>query len=223
MASKKAILNIHLFMEKEKYVPKDNNPNNENDVMNGNENMIKIFDQEPITDATITISNLDDPNSRYKVYPNSKGIYEYMTKPGEYKIEITKKDCEKIVEKIKIQCGLNTKNIKLNPAKHCDLIVQVLEYSEYSLLSDKNESLNKFKNKEDEKENSNIITEPVRNAEIQIFKNSNDLLVEGITNRKGIMKYLVDKNENNLSIKVNKHGYFRAERFFKRNNTMKRK
>lgn len=218
---KKAILNIHLFMEKEKYVPKDNNPNNENDVMNGNENMIKIFDQEPITDATITISNLDDPNSRYKVYPNSKGIYEYMTKPGEYKIEITKKDCEKIVEKIKIQCGLNTKNIKLNPAKHCDLIVQVLEYSEYSLLSNKNDSINKFKNKEDEEENSNIITEPVRNAEIQIFKNSNDLLVEGITNRKGIMKYLVDKNENNLSIKVNKHGYFRAERFFKRNNTMK--
>lgn len=29
------------------------------------------------------------------------------------------------------------------------------------------------------------------------------------------MKYLVDKNENNLSIKVNKHGYFRAERFLK--------
>ena len=35
------------------------------------------------------------------------------------------------------------------------------------------------------------------------------------------MKYLVDKNSNNLTIKVNKHGYFRAERFFKKNNTMK--
>ena len=35
------------------------------------------------------------------------------------------------------------------------------------------------------------------------------------------MTYLVDKNSNNLSIKVNKHGYFRAERFFKKNNTMK--
>ena len=127
---KKAILNIHLFMEKEIYVKNENVENNENNVINGNENMIKRYDQEPVIDATITISTVDDPNSKYKVYPNPKGIYEYMTKPGEYKIEITKKDCEKIVEKIKIQCGLNTKNIKLNPAKHCDLIVQVLEYSE---------------------------------------------------------------------------------------------
>ena len=35
------------------------------------------------------------------------------------------------------------------------------------------------------------------------------------------MTYLVDKNSNNLTIKVNKHGYFRAERFFKKNNRMK--
>ena len=35
------------------------------------------------------------------------------------------------------------------------------------------------------------------------------------------MKYLVDKNSNNLTIKVNKHGYFRAERFFKKNINMK--
>ena len=81
----------------------------------------------------------------------------------------------------------------------------------------------KLKKKKDDNEDSNskISTKPVRNAEIQIFKNSNDLLIEGITNRKGLMKYLVDKNENNLSIKVNKHGYFRAERFFKKNSNLK--
>ena len=221
---KKAILNIHLFMEKEIYVKNDNVENNENNVINGNENMIKRYDQEPVIDATITISTVDDPNSKYKVYPNSKGIYEYMTKPGEYKIEITKKDCEKIVEKIKIQCGLNTKNIKLNPAKHCDLIVQVLEYSEidqFKFNKIKKENEKKEEEEDNEDNNSKISTKPVRNAEIQIFKNSNDLLIEGITNRKGIMKYLVDKNENNLSIKVNKHGYFRAERFFKKNSNLK--
>ena len=236
---KKAILHIHLFMEKEIYVPNENNNiDNENNIVNGNENMIKKYDQEPITDATITISTADDPNSRYKVYPNMKGIYEYMTKPGEYKLEIIKQDCEKIVEKIKIQCGLNTKNIKLNPAKHCDLVVQVLEYSEidntkneykqksYKEFCKVNTGNNEEEQQQDLKEEdyndmSKIITKPVRNAEIQIFKNSNDLLVEGITNRKGIMKYLVDKNENNLSIKVNKHGYYRAERFFKKNNNMK--
>ena len=221
---KKAILNIHLFMEKEIYVKNENAENNENNVINGNENMIKQYDQEPVTDATITISTVDDPNSKYKVYPNSKGIYEYMTKPGEYKIDITKKDCEKIVEKIKIQCGLNTKNIKLNPAKHCDLIVQVLEYSEidqFKFNKIKKENEKKEEEEDNEDNNSKISTKPVRNAEIQIFKNSNDLLIEGITNRKGIMKYLVDKNENNLSIKVNKHGYFRAERFFKKNSNLK--
>ena len=220
---KKAILNIHLFMEKEMYIPsKDNDENNKNNVINGNENMIKNYDLEPIIDASITISTADDPNSKNKVYPNTKGIYEYMTKPGEYKIEIIKNDCEKIVEKIKIQCGLNTKNIKLNPSKHCDLVVQVLEYSEidnpkfFPIKKDK-----ETENDDDDDSQSKIVTKPVRNAEIQIFKNSNDLLVEGITNRKGIMKYLVNKNENNLSIKVSKHGYFRAERFFKKNSNLK--
>ena len=220
---KKAILNIHLFMEKEVYVPSGDN--NENNVENGKENVVKNYEAEPITDATITISTVDDPNSKYKVYPNNKGIYEYMTKPGEYKIEITKKDCEKIVEKIKIQSGLNTKNIKLNPSKHCDLVVQVLEYNEiennFQMKNSKKKEGEEGKEESEDDNNSKIITKPVRNAEIQIFKTSNDLLVEGITNRKGIMKYLVDKNENNLSIKVNKHGYFRAERFFNKNSNMK--
>ena len=35
------------------------------------------------------------------------------------------------------------------------------------------------------------------------------------------MKYVVDKNENNLLIKISKTGYYRVERVFKRNNNMK--
>ena len=200
---KKAILNIHLYMKKETI----------NDD-NGNNKPQNNLDLEVIKDANVTISKADDPNSRYKVYPNEKSIYEYMTTTGEYKLEIIRENCEKAVEKIKIQSGLNTKNIELFPAKHCDLIVQVLEYNEYDF--------NKVDiNKIEEGDNSSIITTPVRNAEVQIFRNSDELLVEGITNRKGLMNYLVDKNSNNLTIKVNKHGYFRAERFFKKNNTMK--
>ena len=85
---------MHLFMEKEILVPrknihknnenKENKENNENSRVNGNENMTKIYDQEPVTDATITISTADYPNSKYKVYPNLKGIYKYMIKPGEH-------------------------------------------------------------------------------------------------------------------------------------------
>ena len=201
---KKAILNIHLYMKKELI-------NDEN----GNNKPQSNLDLEVIKDANVTISKADDPNSRYKVYPNEKSIYEYMTTTGEYKLEIIRENCEKAVEKIKIQSGLNTKNIELFPAKHCDLIVQVLEYNEYDFSK---VDINKLG---EEEEKSNIITTPVRNAEVQIYRNSDELLVEGITNKKGLMTYLVDKNSNNLTIKVNKHGYFRAERFFKKNNTMK--
>ena len=217
---KKAILNIHLYMKKEIN-------NNKNQIENGNNNKKDELDIDVIKDAMVTISKADDPNSRYKVYPNNVGVYEYMTTPGEYKLEIVRDDCEKTVDKVKIQSGLNTKNIELFPAKHCDLIVQVLEYNEYNYEDLINKNLEKLESKDIEKqsdkneEKSKILTEPVRNAEVQIFRNSDELLVEGITNRKGLMTYLVDKNSNNLSIKVNKHGYFRAERFFKKNNTMK--
>ena len=209
---KKAILNIHVFMRKE--ITKNNQ------IENGNNNA-QSLDLEVINDANVTISKGDDPNSRYKVYPNDKSIYEYMTTPGEYKLEIIKDNCERVVEKIKIQSGLNTKNIELFSAKHCDLILQVLEYNEYNINDMIKKDLKKYEEENKEEEKSNIITTPVRNAEIQIFKNSDELLFEGITNRKGLMTYLVDKNSNNLTIKVNKHGYFRAERFFKKNNTMK--
>ena len=67
----------------------------------------------------------------------------------------------------------------------------------------------------------NIYIEPVRNAEIEIIKEGNEVLAEGITNKRGIMKYLVDKNENNLLIKITKTGYYRVERVFKRNSNMK--
>ena len=258
-----AILNIHLYTEKEKVFSNEQNGNDNNinnDINNNRDNRIirppssnqrrrvnnnneqyEIrYEQEPIISGSINISDADDPNSRYKVYPNSKGIYEYKTVPGEYKLEVYNEDYEKIVMKILLKCGLNTINIKLKQEKDCDLKVQVLEYNEYSTGINNNYAENYINhlysnyqnnndaNEELEKNNiikniseENIYIQPVRNAEIQIFKNSNDLLVEGITNRKGIMKYLVEKNENNLTVKVTKNGYFRAERFFKRNNNMK--
>ena len=261
-----AILNIHLYTEKEKKVPiekngmenkgNDDNINNNkekklvrpsssnqrrkpNNNGNDNENYEIRLDQEPILTGSINISNANDPNSRYKVHPNKKGIYEYKTLPGEYKLEVYNEDYEKIVMKILLKSGLNTLNIKLKQEKYCDLRIQVLEYNEYNFgnnnnyyynanysahLKDNNEEA--YDNEESDKNNINknsnfdrIFIEPVRNAEIQIFKGSN-LLDEGITNRKGIMEYLVEKNENDLSIKVSKNGYFRAERFFKRNNNM---
>ena len=269
-----AILNIHLYTEKEKSekpAPKlyngmqdNNNSPSSNIVIPGQEKKLirppssnqrrknplpnidntneMRFEQEPISTGSINISNAEDPNSRYKVYPNGKGIYEYKTTPGEYKLEVTNDDYEKIVMKVLLKSGLNTINIKMKQEKCCDLKIQVFEYNEYGdnynnyyLMNNiNNENENKKENQEqnenenqieEEKNNKiledNIYIEPVRNAEIQIIKDCNEILVEGITNKRGIMKYVVDKNENNLLIKISKTGYYRVERVFKRNNNMK--
>ena len=265
----KAILNIHLYTEKEKTdnIVQNNGiennynsniimPNQERKIVrppssnqrrrNPNiENNSEIrYEQEPILTGSINISNAEDPNSRYKVHPNGNGIYEYKTTPGEYKLEVTNKDYEKIVMKVLLKSGLNTINIKMKQEKGCNLKIQVFEYNEYPendsnnyyLMNNPNELESKKENKETQNENQgeeeknsnmnknpedNIYIEPVRNAEIEIYKEGNELLVEGITNKKGVMKYLVDKNENNLLIKVSKSGYYRVERVFKRNNSLK--
>ena len=190
---KKAILNILLYKEIDILDPNNSNTNN-----------IKK-DQIPINNSLITISDADDPNSRYQV-TKSQGVYKYKTQPGEYKLEIETKDFEREVRKIKLNPGLNTLNIKLNPDKNCELEIEVLEY---------NEIFNEEKNNED------IDLLPVRNAKVLIYKNSQNLLMEGITNKKGLFKYLVDKNDNNLSIKISKEGFFKSERFFKKNSSMK--
>ena len=265
-----AILNIHLYTEKERSVPKQNNgieyntnynnniiipnPNNQNQdrkiirppssnqrrknpMLNDTSEM--RLEQEPISTGSINISNAEDPNSRYKVYPNGKGIYEYKTTPGEYKLEVTNDDYEKIVMKVLLKSGLNTINIKMKQEKCCNLKIQVFEYNEYPenyyLMNNINEEEAKKDNKEpnenmnqnEEEKTSNkpvddnIYIESVRNAEIEIIKEGNEVLAEGITNKRGIMKYLVDKNENNLLIKITKTGYYRVERVFKRNSNMK--
>ena len=259
----KAILNIHLYTEKEKIENIQNNgiENNNNNIIIPNqerkivrppssnqrrrnpniENNSEVrFEQEPILTGIINISNAEDPNSRYNVPPNGKGIYEYKTTPGEYKLEITNDDYEKIVMKVLLKSGLNTVNIKMKPEKCCNLKIQVFEYNEYNenennyyLMNNLNETESKKESKQNQNENqveddknkipedNNIFIEPVRNAEIEIYKEGNELLVEGITNKKGVMKYLVDKNENNLLIKVSKTGYYRVERVFKRNSNLK--
>ena len=117
-----AILNVHLYTEKERPIAQENNgiDFNYNSNTNYNNNIIipgqekKMIrppssnqrrksqeineirlEQEPISTGNINISNAEDQNSRYKVYPNGKGIYEYKTTPGEYKLEVTNDDYEK--------------------------------------------------------------------------------------------------------------------------------
>ena len=132
-------------------------------------------------------------------------MYRYKTQPGEYKLEIDTKDYERDIRKIKLKSGLNRINIKLNPDKNCELSIEVLE-------------INEVVEKESNQKDIDLI--PVRNAKVQIYKNSSVLLMEGITNRKGLINYFVDKNDNNLSIKIAKEGYFKSERIFRKYSSM---
>ena len=136
-------------------------------------NEINKKDQIPINTSVITISDADDPNSRYQV-TRSNGMYRYKTQPGEYKLEIDTKDYERDIRKIKLKSGLNRINIKLNPDKNCELSIEVLE-------------INEVVEKESNQKDIDLI--PVRNAKVQIYKNSSVLLMEGITNRKGLINY----------------------------------
>ena len=69
---------------------------------------------------------------------------------------------------------MNRINIKLNPDKNCELSIEVLE-------------INEVVEKESNQKDIDLI--PVRNAKVQIYKSSDDLLMEGITNKKGFLKY----------------------------------
>ena len=179
-----AILNIHLYSEKEnktngKNIPitKNNNilmpnstlgkdkkiirPPSSNQRRNNINNNDEIkFDQEPILTGNINISNAEDPNSRYKVPADGKGIYVYKTVPGDYKLEVTNDDYEKVVMKVSLKRGLNTINIKLKPEKCCDLKIQVFEYNEYNYNygiyynnNEKKESQEQNEKNENENEN----------------------------------------------------------------------
>ena len=223
MHQTRSIFQIHVYMEEKKLVPKENGngENQNNDGNNNNDNgndFVEEIDQIPITTANITICDIQNPNSKYQIKLNSQNIYEYKTEPGEYKVVIQNKDCETLQMKVKLEKGLNEKNFKLQPQKACELTLIVKEY--YEKDEEETEEGTNLENQDNEKEEGFSII-PVRNAEVQIIKNPDILLIEGITNRKGLMNYEIGKDDNNLSIIVTKFGYFPSQRTFNRNEDIK--
>ena len=218
MHQTRSIFLVHVWIEEVRKVPinngKQNNQNQQNENQkneNGNPQEYALeYDQIPINSANITICKIENPNSKYEIKLNSQKIYEYKTDPGEYKIVIENKDCETLQMKVKLEKGLNEKNFKLQPQKACDLTLRVKEYYQ-------NEEEDTEEGTNVENQNEEIEIRPVRNAEVKIFKNPDILLIEGITNRNGLMKYEIGKDDNSLSIVVNKFGYFPAQRYFTRN------
>ena len=197
---------------------KNNNNNNNN---NNGQNIEEVEEEISILTADVLISEISNPNSKFQVVNMGNGEYEFKTEPGDYKIMINNKDFEPISVKIQLIKGHNIVPIEIFPEKHCELTITVFELidkknSEESSSENNNNNNN---NNNEEIDESNFT--PLRNAEIKIFKEDNDLLTEGISNRIGILNYLIDKNDDNLSVIINKFGYVSSQRFFKRNKSMK--
>jgi len=207
----------------------NNNNNNNNNIQNYNnninnnngQNIEEVEEEISILTADVLISEISNPNSKFQVTNMGNGIYEFKTEPGDYKIMINNKDYEPISLKIQLIKGLNIVPIEIFPEKHCELTIKVIELidKKNSDESSSDNNNNNNNNNSDEIDDSNFT--PLRNAEIKIFKEDNDLLTEGISNRIGILKYLIDKNDDNLSVIINKFGYVSSQRFFKRNKSMK--
>ena len=222
----KATINIHLYTETEVPCQEETNPTQQNQQQLTDEKETKPttdhqeqqnnIEITPITSSSITLTNINT-STRYSIVPNKKGLYEFKTEPGYYKIEIYDKDYESITKKITLSRGLNTINIKLTPERMCDINIKVVAYNFDKEEEEKDEE---EKQQQQEEQKSQPFT-PIQNAEVSIFKGTSDLLGEGITDKSGKMIFTADTNENSLSILVNKIGYYSAQRFFSRNKEMK--
>ena len=205
---------------------------------------LEIDDKNPIKTAKITLTDINNPSIKFIIPLNNEGYYKFKTEPGEYKLEIYNKDCEKKTKKITLIQGYNELVEKLFYQKPCHLNLEICELvendfdetqdtsqknndtknneinnsNENNENKDKNENQDKNESNNENKENIDII--PICNAEIKIFENPDTLLVEGLSNKKGNFSYLIGKDDNNLTIIINKFGYFPAERYFSRNDTL---
>ena len=141
-------------------------------------------------------NDIDDKESKIKINEKSNGIFEYMILPGKYLLEVSKNNYETVRKFINLEKGYNNFNIEMFTEKICNLKISVFNYEKF----------------QDE------IYEPIQSVEISIFKNSNEVICEGITDKKGEMIYIVTKGEDFLTVVVNKLNYYPVQRQFIRSN-----
>ena len=164
----------------------------------GNEDQVHI-DKCQVTLKTCKAENLEDHNDekeiKIKIEEKRKGIFEHMVKAGRYLLEVTRDNYEIVRKFCDLERGLNSVNIEMVKEKSCLLTIHAYNFEKYI--------------EED--------YEPVRNCEVTIYKNSREVLCEGITDKKGEMTYEVSKDDDFLTVIVSKLNYRRTQRVFIRN------
>ena len=168
----------------------------------------EINSKEPIhlSNSKVTLKKIEgknnDPNNQHDKNlnheinleikeSNKSGIFEHTVPPGDYILQVEKPNYEKTKKLVSLKRGLNTINIEMSIERYFNLQIIVYDYENFS--------------------------SPIHNADIVIYKNSDEILEESITNKKGEFNYIVDKGIDFLTIVVDKMDFFPAQRIFERN------
>ena len=143
--------------------------------------------------------NNDDDNMEKKIKIDEKlntpGIFEHTVTPGRYLLEVEKYNYETIRKFIELEKGANTINIEMSIERCSNLHIIVYNYEKFQ-------------------EESYI---PIHNVDVVIFKNSNEILEESITDKKGEVSYIVNKGLDFLTVVVSKLGYYPVQRVYIKN------
>ena len=143
--------------------------------------------------------NNDDDNMEKKIKIDEKlntpGIFEHTVTPGRYLLEVEKYNYETIRKFIELEKGANTINIEMSIERCSNLHIIVYNYEKFQ-------------------EESYI---PIHNVDVVIFKNSNEILEESITDKKGEVSYIVNKGLDFLTVVASKLGYYPVQRVYIKN------
>ena len=151
----------------------------------GNDDQVHVGKCQ-VTLKTCKAENIEEPNDekeiKIKIEERREGIFEHMVKTGRYLLEVSKDNFETVRKFCDLERGLNSVNVEMVKEKNCPLTIHVFNFEKYV----------------------DGALEGIKNCEVTIYKNSREILCEGITNKKGEMTYIVTKNEDFLTIVINK-------------------
>ena len=161
----------------------------------GNDDQVHVGKCQ-VTLKTCKAENIEEHNDekeiKIKIEERREGIFEHMVKTGRYLLEVSKDNFETVRKFCDLERGLNSVNIEMVKEKNCPLTIHVFNFEKYV----------------------DGALEGIKNCEVTIYKNSREILCEGITNKKGEMTYIVTKNEDFLTIVINKLNYRQTQRTF---------
>lgn len=158
-------------------------------------------EQVHVKDTNLIIQSYNDeisedikrPEIKLKISETKPGIYEHNVETGKYLIECTKKGYETVRKVVEFDKGLNCINIEMVPVRRYVFKIAVFNLMKY-ILENKNEYL--------------------KNCEIFVYKNSTELLLEGITDKQGQFMFSIGEEINLITIVIQKLGFRPIQRKF---------